>query len=174
MICFAAKVFSVVVLAFVTKLLFTELNKLVNQSQKALIFMPESGGKEFYMKKEKMILNDGTTVELETGASLTGLTTIFPDWTAAAAVLPKLTKANLAIVQVQNSEGLTVGNYTDLVLQPGAWEMKEDGVHITVSMREKTEIEKRLDNVEAGQETQDGAIADMGEVVGKLAEGGAQ
>jgi hypothetical protein len=126
------------------------------------------------MNKDKLILKDGTIMELEAAASLTSLTTIFQDWTAAAEVLPKLTKENLASVQIQNSEGLTVGNYTDLVLLPGAWEAKEDGVHITVSLREKTDIEKRLDNVEAGQETQDGAITDMGEVVGKLAEGGAQ
>lgn len=134
--------------------------------------MPEPGGKELYMKKDKIIFADGTTMELEVAASLTSLTTIFPDWTAAAAVLPKLTEENLASVRVQNGEGLTVGNYSELVLQPGAWEAKEDGVHITISLREKTEIEKRLDNMETGQQTQDGAIADMGEVVGKLAEGG--
>ena len=118
------------------------------------------------MNKEKMILNDGTTIELETGASLTGLTTIYADWTIAAVVLPKLTKANLASVQVQNGQGLTVGSYSDLVLQPGTWEVKGDRVHITISLREKTEIEKRLDNVEAGQETQDGAIAEIAEMVG--------
>jgi hypothetical protein len=81
-------------------------------------------------------------------------------------VLPKLTKTNLASAQVKNGEGHTVGNYTDLVLQPGSWEIKEDGIHITISLREKTEIEKRLDNVEAGQETQDGAIAEIAGMVG--------
>lgn len=116
--------------------------------------------------KDKLILKDGTTIELEAAASLTSLTTICPDWTAAAAVLPKLTKANLASVQVQNGEGLTVGNYSDLVLQPGAWEVKEDGIYITVSIREKTDIEKRLDHVEEGQETQDGAIAEIAGIVG--------
>ena len=118
------------------------------------------------MNKDKLILKDGTIMELEAAASLTSLTTIFQDWTAAAEVLPKLTKENLASVQIQNSEGLTVGNYTDLVLLPGAWEAKEDGVHITVSLREKTDIEKRLDNVEAGQETQDGAITEIAGLVG--------
>ena len=122
--------------------------------------------------KDKIILKDGTTIELEAAASLTGITSIFTDWTAAGVVLPKLTNENLSSVQVQTGEGLTIGNYTDLVLQPGSWEVKEDGVHITISLREKTDIEKRLENVEAGQQTQDGAIADMGEVVGKLAEGG--
>lgn len=113
------------------------------------------------MNKEKMILNDGTEIKLETGASLTELTTVFTDWTAAASVIPKLTEDNLASVQVQNGEGLTVGNYTDLVLQPGSWEEKADGLYITISLREKTEIEKRLDKVESGQEVQDGAIAEL-------------
>ena len=118
------------------------------------------------MNKEKMILNDGTAINFETGASLTALTTIFTDWTATASIMPKLTEDNLSSVQVQNGEGMTVGNYTDLVLQPGSWEVKEDGVHITISLREKTDIEKRLDKVESGQEVQDGAIAELAGMVG--------
>jgi hypothetical protein len=111
--------------------------------------------------KGKMILNDGTEIKLETGASLSALTTVFADWTDAASVMPKLTEDNLASVQVQNGEGTTVGNYTDLVLQPGSWEEKADGLYITISLREKTDIEKRLDAVETGQEAQDGAIAEL-------------
>ena len=111
--------------------------------------------------KDKFILKDGTTIEMETAASLTGLTTVFTDWTAAASVLPKLTEDNLASVQVQNGEGLTVGNYTDLVLQPGSWEEKAEGLFVTISLREKTDLEKRLDNVETGQEVQDEAIAEL-------------
>ena len=37
-------------------------------------------------------------------------------------------------------------------------------------MREKTDVEKRLDKVEAGQVIQDGAISDLGEVSSLLAE----
>ena len=40
----------------------------------------------------------------------------------------------------------------------------------TYNLREKTDVEKRLDNVEAGQAIQDGAIADLGEVSSLLAE----
>lgn len=121
-----------------------------------------------------MILNDGTTINLETGSSLTELTTVFTDWTAAASIMPKLTEENLSKVEVQNGEGLNRGNYTDLVLQPGSWKEKADGLYITISLREKTEIEKRLDAVESGQQTQDGAISDLGETVGKMAEGSVQ
>ena len=116
--------------------------------------------------KDKLILTDGTTIDLETGASLTELTTVFTDWTAAASVMPKLTEENLSKVEVQNGEGLNRGNYTDLVMQPGSWEVKEDGVHVTISLREKTEIEKRLDKVESGQEVQDGAIEELAGMMG--------
>lgn len=119
-----------------------------------------------YMKKDKIILNDGTVIELEVAASLASLTTIFSDWNTAAQTMPKLTEDNLSNVKVQNGEGLTVGTYTNLIVQPGTWEMKEDGIFITISLREKTDIEKRLDHVEEGQETQDGAIAEIAEMVG--------
>lgn len=116
--------------------------------------------------KAKLILNDGTTIEMEAAASLTGLTTVFTDWTDAASVMPKLTEDNLASVQVQNGEGTIVGNYTDLVLQPGSWEEKADGLYITISLREKTDIEKRLDKVESGQEVQAGAIGELAGMMG--------
>jgi hypothetical protein len=116
--------------------------------------------------KDKMILNDGTTTELEPAANIAGLTTVFTNWTEAAAFLPKLTEDNLANVQMQNGDGTIKWDYTDLVLQPGSWEVKADGVHVTISLREKTEIEKRLDKVESGQEVQDGAIAELAGMVG--------
>ena len=47
-------------------------------------------------------------------------------------------------------------------------------VEATFSLREKTELEKRLDAIEEGQSIQDGAIADLGEVVSTMAEGGAE
>ena len=48
--------------------------------------------------------------------------------------------------------------------------VKKDGTVITTyCLREKTDMEKRLDNVEAGQAIQDGAIADLGEVSSLLA-----
>lgn len=116
--------------------------------------------------KDKLILKDGTTMELEAAASLTSLTTIFVDWNATAQTMQKLTKENLVGAKVQSDEGRVWIEFTDVAMQPGSWEIKEDGVHITVSLREKTEIEKRLDNMEAGQETQDGAIAEIAGMVG--------
>lgn len=48
----------------------------------------------------------------------------------------------------------------------------EDGVGITIifGIREKTEVEKRLDALEESQSIQDGAIADRGDVVSEMME----
>ncbi len=116
--------------------------------------------------KDKLILKDGTTIEMEAAASLTELTTVFLDWTEAASIMPKLTGDNLASVKVQNGEGTIVGNYSDLVLQPGSWEAKEDGLHITISLRKKTDMEKRMDDMESGQEIQNEAITELAGMMG--------
>ena len=42
---------------------------------------------------------------------------------------------------------------------------------VTISLREKTDIEKRLDALEESQQIQDGAIEDIGMVLSDMAEG---
>ena len=118
------------------------------------------------MKRDKLILNDGTVAYLEPGASLTGLTVVFDDWTAAAVVMSKVTEENINGAQVQADDGRVWVEFADVVILPGAWQLKDDGLHITITLREKTEVEKRLDNVEAGQGIQDGAIAELAEIAG--------
>lgn len=116
--------------------------------------------------KDKLILKDGTIIELEAGASLAALQVQATDRTAMAATWALLTDANLAEVQVQNGEGLTVGNYTDLVLVSETSVVAADGsVLTTYSLREKTAEEKRLDALEAGQDVQDGAITELADIV---------
>ena len=41
-----------------------------------------------------------------------------------------------------------------------------------IAFREKTELEKRVDAIERGQEIQNGALEDLGQVVSEIAEGG--
>lgn len=73
----------------------------------------------------------------------------------------------------ENGDGTVVGNYTDLVLVSEMSVIATDGTVLTTySLREKTAEEKRLDALEAGQAVQDGAINDLGEAVGTMAEGG--
>ena len=123
--------------------------------------------------KDTMILKDGTTVELEAGASLAAIQVAAADRTAMLQVWQKLTEENLAEVQIKNGSGLTVGKYTDLMLVSETSTVDADGaVTTTYNLREKSAIEKRLDSVETGQKIQDGAIGDLGETVGAFAEGG--
>lgn len=121
--------------------------------------------------KDTMILKDGTIIELEAGASLGAIQVSESDRSAMLRTWEKLTEENLAEIQIQNGSGLTVGTYRDLVLVSETSVVSTDGaVTTTYSLRRKTEVEKRLDNVEAGQAIQDGAIADLGEVSSLLAE----
>ena len=123
--------------------------------------------------KDTMILKNGTIIELEAGASLGALQVAAADRAAMVATWEVLTPDNLTAVQIKNGDGLVVGNYTNLVLVSETSMVAADGTVITTySLREKTAEEKRLDALEEGKAVQDGAINDLGEVVGTLAEGG--
>ena len=107
---------------------------------------------------------------MEAGASLGAIQVSASDRSAMLQIWEKLTEGNLAEVNIQNGSGLTVGIYKNLVLVSETSIVKKDGTVITTyCLREKTDMEKRLDNVEAGQAIQDGAIADLGEVSSLLA-----
>ena len=122
------------------------------------------------MDKDKLILRDGAAIELEAGASLGAIQVSASDRSAMLQIWEKLTEGNLAEVNIQNGSGLTVGIYKNLVLVSETSIVKKDGTVITTyCLREKTDMKKRLDNVEAGQAIQDGAIADLGEVSSLLA-----
>ena len=121
--------------------------------------------------KDTMILKDGTAVELEAGASLGAIQVAALNKAEMLKTWEKLTGENLAEVKIQNGVGLTVGTYKDLVLVSETSVVAADGTVITkYCLREKTEVEKRLDDVEAGQAIQDEAIVDLGEVSSLLAE----
>lgn len=121
--------------------------------------------------RDTMNLKDGTVIDLEAGASLSAIQVSVSNRTAMLQIWEKLNADNLAEVQIRNGSGLTVGTYKDLILVSETSVVAADGTVITTyCLREKTDVEKRLDNVEAGQAIQDGAIADLGEVSSLLAE----
>lgn len=128
--------------------------------------------------KDKMILKNNMEVELEAGASLGALQVASVDRAAMLSIWQQLTPDNLAAVQIKNGAGLTVGTYTDLVLVSETSIVSVDGTVLTTyALREKTDVERRLDAVEEGQQVQDGALEDLGAVTSTLAaqvEGGAK
>ena len=125
------------------------------------------------MNKDKLILKDGATIELEAGASLTALQVICKSADDVIPLWKRLTQENLQEVTVKNGADLIVGVYSEMVLiEPHiqATEQEDGTVKVLFGLREKTAEEKRLDALEEGQATQDGAIKDLGEATSDLAE----
>lgn len=127
---------------------------------------------------EKIVLADGTELEVQPGASLGETRVVAADFTALGAVAEALIKeGNLATVQYKNGEQIT-GNYSDMKLESPMFaevDYYTDDKKVTaaIRIREKTEVEKRLDAIEAkqaeldqSQRVQDGAILDLASVVG--------
>lgn len=123
------------------------------------------------MSKDKLILNNGTSIELEAGASLDALQVASGSREEMLSQWKMMNAENLKKVTIQNGAGLTVGTYDSLVLVSETSVALADGsILTTYSLQEKTEEEKRLDALEAGQEVQNGAISDLGMVTSTIAE----
>lgn len=121
--------------------------------------------------KDKLILNDQTEIEIESASSLSDIRVISETKYDMISTWDAMTEENLKSVQIQNEDGLVLANYADLVLESETSISQKDGTILTsFHLREKTDVEKRLDALEEGQEVQDGAIMDLGDAVGALSE----
>lgn len=119
---------------------------------------------------EKIVLKDNTEIEILPGASLGETAVIVPDFADLKTVAEALTKeGNLDTVQYKSEEQVT-GEYKDMKLEIPLFRevgyTDDKKVVATFTIREKTEIEKRLDKLEKGQAVQDGAILELAGVVG--------
>lgn len=99
------------------------------------------------MNKDKLILKDLTEITLETGASLSHLGVLSTDKASMVDTWNKLTQENLSEVQIKNGDdGLTVGNYTGLVLESETSTIQSDGSVLTYfNLREKTAMERQIE-----------------------------
>ena len=117
----------------------------------------------------KLILNDSTEITIKEGASLENITATAADFQALGTIAEKLTtKGNLDTVKFIQ-DNIEFGVYSDMVLIRPVFrevDVTEDGVTASFGIREKTDIEKRLEIVENGQDIQDGAIAELASIVG--------
>lgn len=125
------------------------------------------------MSATKIVLADGTEINLQSGAALGYMKAHYVSKAAMVADWDKLTPENLKVVQVMTDD-VIVGNYIDMIMESETSTLQDDGSVDTIwNIREKTENEKLKDRIaalEAGQEIHDGAIADLGEVVSTIAE----
>ena len=119
---------------------------------------------------EKMILADKTELEIQAGGSLGANVVVVPDFADLKTVAEALTKeGNLKTVQYKTDEQVT-GEYANMKLETPLFKTvdytKEKKVIATFGIREKTELEKEVDEIKAQQVVQDGAILDLAGLVG--------
>lgn len=119
---------------------------------------------------DKIKLVDGTTIDIEEGASLGEVTHIASNEANALFVCNKVTAENVASLQFLHGDAVT-GDYQNVVI--AAPTTREDGegetVIVHMHFREKTDLEMRVDALEESQEVQDGAIEDIGMVLSDMA-----
>ena len=127
---------------------------------------------------DKIILKDKTEFEIADGASLGNIQIKAENFDSVKTITYAFTADNLAEVTFTHN-GETSGKYTDLkydgfTYAPNTDEAgKEDGTYtVTIRLRTKTDIEKRLDALETGQvtlkqghESNAGAIEELADMV---------
>lgn len=128
---------------------------------------------------DKIILKDQTSFEIADGASLGNIQIKAESFDAIKTITDAFTTENLAEVTFEHN-GEASGKYTDLKSDGFTYapntdaDGKEDGAYtVTIRLRTKTDIEKRLDALEAGQvtlqqghESNAGAIEDLAGMIG--------
>lgn len=125
--------------------------------------------------KDKLILNNQTQIEIESASSLSNMMVLSETKYDMISAWDMLTEENIKLVEIQNSEGVTIANYQNLILDSETSIVQEDGTILTsFHLREKTEVEKLKEEVaqlREGQDVQDEAISELGTVVSDLAGG---
>lgn len=122
--------------------------------------------------KEKIVLKDGTEIEIENGAVENRIQVALPDLDGFKELYGKFSEANLESYKILNAAGLTCATYGNKYLVNALVEQKENGFQISFNLADVNMLEKRVEALEASQDLQDGAITDLGDVVSAMAEGG--
>ena len=116
------------------------------------------------MNKDRMILKDGTEIELESSAYLSSLKIKTSSKDDMLEKWNKMSDYNLSSVQFLNSAGFATGIYEDLILVSETSEIQTDGSILTsFHLRQKNDLEKRVDIL-------DGAVNDLGVITSELSE----
>lgn len=127
---------------------------------------------------DKIILANKTEFEIADGASLGNIQIKAENFEAIKTITDAFAEDNLAEVTFKHNDEVS-GKYTDLKCDGFTYapntdeDGKEDGTYtVTIRLRTKTDIEKRLDALEAGQaslqeghESNAGAIEELADMV---------
>lgn len=126
--------------------------------------------------KDKIILNNQQQINIESGSSLLDMKVLSDTKYDMLSTWDMLTEENLKHIEIQTDDEVVVGVYENILLENETSTILQDGKILTsFHLREKTDIEllrERIEQLESGQEVQDGAIADLGAAVSNLAEEG--
>ena len=120
---------------------------------------------------DKIILKDQTNFEVADGASLGNIQIKAENFEAIKTITDAFAENNLAEVTFTHNDAVS-GKYTDLKSDGFTYmpNMGEDGTEagtytVTIRLRTKTEMEKAIDELKAGHESNAGAIQDLADMV---------
>lgn len=120
---------------------------------------------------DKIILKNKTDFEIAEGASLGNIQIQSKDFDGIRSITEAFSKENISKVIFTHNDQ-TSGEYDDLKYEGFSYmpnkgkDGAEDGTYtVTVSLRTKTEVEKAIDELKAGHESNAGAIQDLADMV---------
>lgn len=120
---------------------------------------------------DKIILKNKTEFEIADGASLGNIQIRSKDFDGIKTITDAFSTENISKVTFTHNDQ-TSGEYADLKYEGFSYvpNVGEDGAEagtytVTVSLRTKTEMEKAIDELKAGHESNAGAIQDLADMV---------
>lgn len=119
--------------------------------------------------KDKLVLKDQTTLEIEAGAELSAITVLSSTKEEMIEKWDKLTKENLSSVEIKNSDDVLIARYENLILVNETSVILEDGtISTSFNLREKTDVEKLQEEVNVlGEKSNvlESSVLELSEVV---------
>nr|DAH34647.1 MAG TPA: Outer membrane protein [Caudoviricetes sp.] len=116
---------------------------------------------------DKIILKNKTEFEIAEGASLGNIQIQSKDFNGIKSITDAFSEENISKVTFTHNDQ-TSGEYENLKYEGFSYmpNMGEDGTYtVTVNLRTKTEMEKAIDELKAGHESNAGAIQDLADMV---------
>ena len=120
---------------------------------------------------DKIILKNKPEFEIAEGASLGNIQIQSKDFNGIKSITDAFSEENISKVTFTHNDQ-TSGEYENLKYEGFSYmpNMGEDGAEdgtytVTVSLRTKTEMEKAIDELRAGHESNAGAIQDLADMV---------
>ena len=111
---------------------------------------------------EKVVLKDGTEIQIADGASENCITVPFTEEAEVSGIVTNFTQDNLAEFKIYNASGVLCTTITNKKLKTYTTNLEEKTV--TLNLEDVSELESRIAELEATQEMQDVAISELAEM----------